>query len=285
MDSFTTTCLRNTYGTLDVHRCDAAPMPRWRPGTDHMAPCRGDVLRWLFWSSPVARGGESVELLHKALRVVQAGVPHPRWPQLFWTDAQRAEWTTNRYNEAVRQALAHGRSDVYLLRACGWCGEPTGNWCDGFNDGWASDAATHASTLADNPETQLRRGQGHWSCRRPVCTACDAALGGCEVCCWWIGFKRVPPQDGRKANTPKAPEDQGASTVAASTPQAPQDQGASTVAANSPTAPEDQEPSAAALAAPWVEPRMRMALQQARIMEEVGSSAADRRPRQAEQEP
>ena len=199
MDSFTTTCLRNTYGTLDVHRCDAAPMPRWRPGTDHMAPCRGDVLRWLFWSSPVARGGESVELLHKALRVVQAGVPHPRWPQLFWTDAQRAEWTTNRYNEAVRQALAHGRSDVYLLRACGWCGEPTGNWCDGFNDGWASDAATHASTLADNPETQLRRGQGHWSCRRPVCTACDAALGGCEVCCWWIGFKRVPPQDGRKA--------------------------------------------------------------------------------------
>ena len=159
------------YGAITLHMLyDREYSYRRRRGARRGAPTVGDT-RCYFWSPPLRPFERDDRVFADGLRNCLEGRKHggERW--IWATLAARHIFTSNRHATLVRDAIACREPTCALLPGCVWCGIPCGGWCEGFND-WTG------------PEGW----QINFTCDRPVCSACKAAMGVCDSCCFWVGL-------------------------------------------------------------------------------------------------
>ena len=170
------------YGSITLHLLyERKYSYRLRRGSRSHAPTVGDP-RFYFWHPPlrwVARGDRSYA---NAMRVALADQNHSRERQIWASATARSDFTGGRHAELVRQSIASREATCALLPGCTWCGIPCGGWCEGFNDGFAAAGSSFA-------------------CGRPICSACERALGVCDSCCYWVGLGAIDGVPGPAADT------------------------------------------------------------------------------------
>ena len=173
---------------MAVHRYLPPRPASWRFGESTWAPYRGDSRRVLFWHPPLilvmdrALGTPLANAIARAIADGGATTnPHKqRFARILGTAESRAAHTRQRHAEIWVDATRAGEEAVHLMQPCGWCGEPTGAFCDGFNDGWS----------VVPPEIGFNDGRaGWWQCRQPICSVCDKMFSACPCCSLWVGLR------------------------------------------------------------------------------------------------
>ena len=159
------------YGTIMLHKhYDREYSYRRRHGARGGAPTVGDT-RCYFWYPPLRPFVRDDPVFAQGLRDCLEGRKHGREDMIWATAASRDIFTRIRHDTLVRDAKAGEAATCALLPGCIWCGKPCGGWCKGFND-WTG------------PE----RWPINFTCGRPVCSKCEAAMGVCDLCCFWVGL-------------------------------------------------------------------------------------------------
>ena len=171
------------YGTIMLHMLyDREYSYRRRRGARGGAPTVGDT-RIYFWYPPL-RPFVRDDLLDPAaptsgthrdfadgLRNCLEGRNHGKEVMIWASVASRNIFTRLEHNTLVRDAIAGKAATCALLPGCVWCGIPCGVGCEGFND-WTGPEGWPIN----------------FRCGRPVCSKCEAAMGVCDSCCFWVGL-------------------------------------------------------------------------------------------------
>ena len=138
----------------------------WQPAgvlADLIEKWGGNKFKW--WHPPMDKSAEKhTEMEQHVWRLLEESL-HPRDEFIRATWLERYEETHRLWMESLHNLPFEGRDvpdEVVLLPPCGWCGIPTGSWCEGT-------------------ETE--------ECMAPVCNACcDHFADACPTCCWWVGL-------------------------------------------------------------------------------------------------
>ena len=171
------------YGTITLHMLyDREYSYRRRRGARCRAPTVGDT-RCYFWYPPLRPFERNDRVFADGLHNCLEGRVHGGKDRIFASVAARDNFTRNEHAMLKRDAIANRKPTCDLLPGCFWCGIPCDGWCEGFND-W-----TGAEGWPIN-----------FTCGRPVCSACKAAMGVCDSCCFWVGL-------GELARSPDLVED------------------------------------------------------------------------------
>ena len=129
-----------------------------------------------FWRPPMRLQHRAVDAhLRLALTNLQSlRAPHPGGSYIFGSGRMRRHFTQGHNHARILAAGRRRDSEIHVLPTCGWCGLPTGNFCDGF---------VCVGFGKDDPSRHTVR-----KCGGPVCTDCERIFKVCVWCSCWAGF-------------------------------------------------------------------------------------------------